>query len=135
MKTNWAVLAKSTAVVLVTGLIFLQGMVLTAQTLSSNSFTVTDRGADYRVLEAITVENGTNKVQRYTELATGMNYTNASGQWTESEEQITIQPTGGAAATQGRHKVYFPADIYNGVLEVVTPDGRHLQNRPVGVEL
>ena len=87
MKTNWAVLAKSTAVVLVTGLIFLQGMVLTAQTLSSNSFTVTDRGADYRVLEAITVENGTNKVQRYTELATGMNYTNASGQWTESEEQ------------------------------------------------
>jgi len=62
-----------------------------------------------------------------------MNFTNAYGQWQESKEEITLLPTGGAAATQGRHKVYFPADIYNGVLEVVTPDGRHLKSRPLGV--
>ena len=34
---------------------------------------------------------------------------------------------------QGQHQVYFPADIYNGVLEVITPDGRHLKSRPLAV--
>jgi len=99
----------------------------------ADGYTVTERGADYRVLQKTTIENGTNHVHRYTELATGMNYTNSFGQLTESKEQISILPTGGAAATQGRHQVYFPADIYNGVLEVVTPDGRHLRSRPLCV--
>ena len=72
-------------------------------------------------------------VHTYTELATGMHYTNSLGQWLESKEQIDILPQGGAAATQGQHKVYFPSDIYDGVLEVVTPDGKHLQSRPIGV--
>jgi hypothetical protein len=85
------------------------------------------------VLQKTVLENGTNRVHRYTELATGMNYTNASGQWTEAQEQISVLPTGGAVANQGRHQVYFPANIYNGVLEVVTPDGRHLKSRPLGV--
>ncbi len=100
---------------------------------AESDYTVTESGPDYKVLEKTTVENGTNCVHRYTELATGMNYTNASGQLTESREQITLLPSGGAAATQGRHKVYFPGNIYNGVIEVVTPDGRHLQSRPLGV--
>jgi hypothetical protein len=71
-------------------------------------------------------------VHRYTELATGMHY-QKDGQWVESKEQIDILPQGGAAALQGQHQVYFPADIYNGVLEVVTPDGRHLKSRPLAV--
>jgi hypothetical protein len=96
-------------------------------------YTVTERGADYNVWSKTTVENGTNRVHQYVELATGMNYTNNSGQWVESKEQITVLPGGGAAATQGRHQVYFPADIYNGVVEVVTPDGRHLKSRPLGI--
>lgn len=94
---------------------------------------VVERGPDWRVLQKNTVEHGTNCVHRYTELASGMHYTNASGQLVESQEQITVLPQGGAQAVQGRHQVYFPADIYNGVLEVVTPDGRHLQSRPLGV--
>jgi hypothetical protein len=96
-------------------------------------FAITQRGADWRVLSKTTVENGTNHIHQYTELATGLNYTNSYGQLVESKEQITILSTGGAAATQGRHQVYFPADIYNGVLEVITPDGRHLKSRPLGV--
>ena len=99
----------------------------------TGGFAVTERGPDWKVLQKTTVEHGTNRVHRYTELATGMNYTNASGQLVESKEQITILPGGGAAAVQGRHKVYFPADLYNGVIEVVTPDGRHLKSRPIGV--
>ena len=74
----------------------------------TGGYTVTERGPDWKVLQKTTVENGTNRVHRYVELATGLNYTNASGQLAESKEQITIQPGGGAAAVQGRHKVYFP---------------------------
>ncbi|MEI6196728.1 MAG: hypothetical protein WCS42_20615, partial [Verrucomicrobiota bacterium] len=96
-------------------------------------YAVTQQGPDWRVLSKTTVEHGTNRTHFYTELATGLNFQNSFGQWTESKEQITILPTGGAAATQGRHQVYFPADIYNGVLEVVTPDGRHLRSRPLVV--
>jgi len=100
---------------------------------AQSGYAVTERGPDYKVLQKTTVENGTNHVHRYTELATGMNYTNASGQLVETQEKVTILSTGGAVANQGRHQVYFPANIYNGVLQVVTPDGRHLQCRPLGV--
>ena len=115
------------------GLAFVLASITTLNLHAQTDYTVTERGLDFKVLEKTTVENGTNRVHRYTELATGLNYTNASGQLTESKEQITIQPGGGAAATQGRHKVFFPADIYNGVIEVVTPDGKHLKSRPLGV--
>jgi len=97
-------------------------------------YQVVDQGANYRVLQTTTTRNGTNTISRYTELATGLNFQNqTTGQWTPSQEQITVLPQGGAAATQGQHQVYFPADIYNGVLEVVTPDGRQLNSRPLGV--
>jgi hypothetical protein len=96
-------------------------------------YSVVERGADYSVLQSTTRVNGTNLVHRYVEVATGLNYKNSYGQWTESKEEIDILPQGGAAATQGRHKVYFPADIFNGALEVVTPEGRHLKSRPLGV--
>jgi len=99
----------------------------------TGGFAVTERGADYNVLQKTVLENGTNRVHHYTEVVTGMNYTNGYGQFVESKEEITILPMGGAAATQGRHQVYFPADIYNGVLEVVAADGRHLRSRPLCV--
>ena len=115
------------------GLAFVLAAITLHVQAQTTGYTVTGRGADYKVLQKTTVENGTNRIHQYTELATGLNYTNASGQWVESKEQITILPQGGAAATQGRHKVYFPSDIHNGVLEVVTPDGKHLRSRPLGV--
>lgn len=99
----------------------------------SDSYAVTERGADYAVHQKTTLENGTNRVHKYTELATGLNYTNASGQLVESKEEIDALPQGGAAATQGRHQAYFPGDIYQGVIEVVTPDGLHLKSRPMGI--
>ena len=115
------------------GLVFMFAVAATSTLHAQSGYTVTERGLDWKILSKTTVENGTNRVNRYVELATGLNYTNASGQLTEAKEQIFILPGGGAAATQGRHKVYFPADIYNGVIEVVTPDGRHLKSRPLGV--
>ena len=69
----------------------------------------------------------------YNELATGLNYKNAQGQWVESKEEIDVLPQGGAAATQGQHQVYFPGNIYQGQIEMVTPDGLKLYSRPVGL--
>jgi archaellum component FlaF (FlaF/FlaG flagellin family) len=67
-----------------------------------------------------------------TELATGMNHL-VNGVWVASTEDIEILPNGTAAATNGQHQAYFPGDIYNGVIEVVTPDGQHMQSRPLAL--
>ena len=66
----------------------------------------------------------------YTELATGLNFL-SNGQWTVSNEKIDILPNGLAAATNGQHQVYFPADISNGRIEMVTPDGRQVFSQPL----
>ena len=72
------------------------------------------------------------KKHNYTEIATGLNY-QKDGQWVASKEWIDILPNGTAAATQGQHQAYFPGDIYQGQIELVTPDGQHLKSRPLGL--
>ena len=90
-------------------------------------------------MERTTYERGANgeslpHTHRYTELASGMNYKDPkTGEWVESDEQIEIVGTGGAEAIHGQHQAYFPADIYDGVIELVTPDGKHLKSRPMGI--
>jgi hypothetical protein len=71
-------------------------------------------------------------IHQYTELATGLNHL-LNGQWVPSSEQIDILPDGTAAATNGQHQVYFPGNIYQGVIELVTPDGEYLNSRPLGL--
>ncbi len=100
-------------------------------------YTIVEQGANHRVWQRETYEQTPDgsivpQVHKYTELATGMNYLK-NGRWVESKEEIDILPNGTAAATQGQHQVYFPGDIYNGVIELVTPDGKHLRSRPVGL--
>jgi hypothetical protein len=68
----------------------------------------------------------------YTELASGLNHL-VNGQWVESSEQIDIQPNGTAQAVNGQHQAYFPGDIYQGEIELVTPDGVQLHSRPMGL--
>jgi len=72
-------------------------------------FAVTQRGADYKVLQNTVSENGTNRVHQITELATGLHYLN-NGQWQESRDEIVIAPSG-ATAQKGPHKVNFTANI------------------------
>jgi len=98
---------------------------------------ITLRGANQRVWQKTTYEKLPSgkivpHVQQYTELATGMHYWQ-NGQWVESKEQINILPNGTAAATQGRHQAYFPGDIGQGNIELVTPEGRILQSQPLGL--
>ncbi len=71
--------------------------------------------------------------QAYVELASGLNHL-VNGQWVESKEEIDVLPDGsGAVATNGQHQVYFPADIYQGKIKMVTPEGKILSSRPVGL--
>jgi len=107
-----------------------------AADIGSTAYSVIARDANSRVWQSQTISQTASgqtvtNTQHYTELATGLNYQDANGQWTESKQEITLTPQGSAEAVQGQHKVYFPPDIYNAPLEVVTSDGRHLRSRPL----
>jgi hypothetical protein len=100
-------------------------------------YAVTSRDANSRVWERTTYEQSPSgqivpKQHSYTEVATGLHHL-VNGQWVESKEEIDVLPDGNAAAANGQHQAYFPADIYNGVIELVTPDGQHLKSRPMGL--
>jgi hypothetical protein len=74
-------------------------------------------------------------LHQYVELATGLNFKNPqTGQWQPSSESIFIAPDGSSAsATNGQHQVYFPGNIYSGVIRLVTPDGQTLESQPIGL--
>ena len=98
-------------------------------------YAVVDRGANHRVWQRTTYQvtpdgRTVPHLQQYTELATSLHYWK-DGQWVESKEEINILPDGRAAATNGQHQVYFPVDIYQGVIVLVTPDGKQLTSRPL----
>ena len=102
------------------------------------TYSVVGRGPHERVWERTdyeTTPDGSRvpRVHRYKELATGMHFLNASNQWQETQELIQLAPDGSAAATNGPHRLYAPADIYEGVLQVVGPDGRSQRSRPMGI--
>jgi hypothetical protein len=103
------------------------------------AYSVVANDANSRVWERMVYEQGPNgtvvaRKHQFTELASGLNYQDPqTGQWQPSKEEIDILPNGGAAATKGAHQVYFPGDIAQGVIRLVTPDGRQLQSRPVGL--
>jgi hypothetical protein len=104
---------------------------------SPTPYTIVSRDANSRVWEKTTYEVSPSgeivpQVHRYTELGTGLCY-QQNGQWVDSQEQINLQPDGTASATQGQHQAYFPADIGNGVIKLITADGVELQSQPTGL--
>ena len=116
----------------------------TAQTNSPPPYTVTDVGADYRVLQrAMQVRNiasgkVTQQVEGYTELDRGMNYwtTNADhpqGGWAQSQDLIEITPTG-ARAVHGQMKAVISSDVTSiGAITLTTASGQAFQSRPLGL--
>ena len=106
-------------------------------TLQDTPYAVVSKGANQQVWQRTTYETRPDgkqipHVHQYTELATGLHYWN-NGQWVDSKEEINILPNGTAVATQGQQQAYFPGDIYQGVIELVTSDGKHLRTRPMGI--
>lgn len=103
----------------------------------TQSYGATERGAGYCVWAKTNYEiNASGQsvpvVHKYTELASGLNHL-VNGQWVPSKEEIDILPDGTAAATNGQHQVYFPGDVYNGEIREITPDGKVLRSRPLGL--
>jgi hypothetical protein len=100
-------------------------------------YAVVDQDGNSRVWERTVYEldpsgNAVPKEHYYNELATGLNHL-VNGQWLASSEDIDILPNGTAAATNGQHQAYFPGDIYEGQIELVTPDGLQLFSQPVAL--
>jgi len=100
-------------------------------------YAITRQDANSRVWERTTYETSPDgkaipHLHKYTEVATGLNHL-VNGQWVASKEEIDINSDGTAAAINGQHQAYFPSDIYNGQIELVTPDGLQLKSQPVGL--
>ena len=92
--------------------------------LPDTSFQAISRNANETIWQKTSYEVGTDgnqypHIHTVTELTTGLNHW--IGEWVPSDENIITLPDGTAAATNGSHQVYFPADIYNGVIKVITP--------------
>jgi hypothetical protein len=105
---------------------------------SPTPYAVMSRGADSAVWQRETYGRAPDgsvvtNIQKYTELANGLNYL-VNGQWAPSTENVEISADGtSASATNGQHQAYFPADIYNGVIKLVTPNGKNLESQPIGL--
>ena len=105
---------------------------------AASAYRIGERGPHHRVWQKITTTTNafgrifTRTNQAYVELATGMHHWQ-KGKWVASSDQIEILPEGDAAATNGQHQVYFPSDIYDGVIRLVTPEGKLLVSRPLGL--
>jgi len=107
----------------------------TAGVETGGSWRATERGPHHRTVWRTTWKTNslgvvTASTNCVVELATGMHF-HSGNEWVESMEQIDILPDGRAAATNGQHKVWFPPDIFDGVIDLVTPDGKHLKSRPL----
>jgi len=109
----------------------------TTATATATPYSVVANGPNHRIWQSTTYEvtpDGKTlpHLQQYEEVATGLNHL-VNGQWVESKEEIDILPDGTAAATNGQHQVYFPGDIYQGAILLVTPEGKQLTSRPLGL--
>jgi hypothetical protein len=101
-------------------------------------YAAVERGANHRVWQRTTYEKTASgqtipRIHKYTELATGLHF-QKDGQWVESKAEIEILASGaGATASQGQHKVTFPPDLYDGLIELHTPDAKWLRSRVLGL--
>jgi hypothetical protein len=75
------------------------------------------------------------RVHRVTELATGLNYRDSSGQWVASRE--IIEPVeGGAMAVQGQTRVWWANNLADAwPMRIETPDGKNLKAQVLGITL
>ena len=106
---------------------------------ASTPYQRVDTGANYQVWRWQTFEplgNGNIVTHNHsvTELASGLNYQNANGQWVPSQEEITPYAQG-AVAQQGAYQVAFASDLsVAGAIDMQTPDpAKRLQSDILGL--
>ena len=107
-------------------------------TLQDTPYAVVERGANHQVWQKTVYETRPDgrqipHIHQYTELATGLNYQDKSGNWLESKEEIELVG-GGAVARQGQHQVKFAANLKTaGAIDMQTPDGKQLRSHILGL--
>jgi hypothetical protein len=99
---------------------------------------VVERGGNHRVWQWETYEKSpagqiVARPHQITELAAGLHYQDASGQWVEAQEMI--EPfSGGAIAQQGQHQVIFANNLNShGAIDMQTPDKKRLRSNILGL--
>lgn len=107
-----------------------------AVALSSAHFSVVRRSENWQVWER-TVCRWTpsgkiaSNTESYVECGSGLNFKNSAGDWEPSSENIAILADGSGAATNAVCKAYFPPDIYDGTITLITGQGVKLQSQPL----
>jgi hypothetical protein len=77
--------------------------------------------------------NPVQRLSRYTEVATGLNFLDANGVWQPTVEQMSPHPER-AAALAGYYKVVLKRNInQSGAVRLITPDGKEVKNNPLGL--
>lgn len=104
---------------------------------SPTAYEIVRQDLNSRVWQQEVYEIGSNgdvltNLNQYIELASGLNHW-VGGQLAPSVEEVDILLDGTAAATNGQHKAYFPTDIFEGEIELVTPDNKHLKSQPAAL--
>jgi len=96
------------------------------------------RGPHHRVVQTVAPQpqaDGTTyyTTNTYTEIANGMHFMDATGNWIESKEEIEII-NGVGVARQGQHRVIFAASASDvPAIDMQMPDGNRLQSRVAGI--
>jgi hypothetical protein len=105
---------------------------------ADTAYSIVERGANHNVWEKLSYEMGPDgkvvpRTHRYVELASGMNYKDANGQWRKSKEVIESYP-GGAIAQNGQYQVIFANNLNSyGAIDVQTPDKKRLRSNILGL--
>ena len=92
-------------------------------------------GSSHGVGQQPTAGVVTPEIHRVTEVATGLNFLDSSGVWTQSADLIEPLTSGGAAAVHGRYSAYFsPAGLNDdAALTIVSQSNRVYQARVLGI--
>jgi len=102
------------------------------------AYSMIDQGANHRVWQRQVFERApdgriVSRPHQFTELASGMNYQDAQGNWVPSQE--IIEPSAqGAVAQQGQYQVIFANNLNTaGAIDMHTPDGKELRSNILGL--
>lgn len=102
-------------------------------------YSVVASDANSSIWERTVYEQGPNgeivaEKQQYTQIESGLNHL-VENQYIPSSEDIVMLPDGSFASTNCQFQVFWPSEIYNGEIKMVTPDGLQLDSSPVGLLL
>lgn len=74
------------------------------------------------------------RTNNYIEVATGLNFKDATGQWQRTREEFISRPSA-FVAENGSHKVILAREIHSaGSLDVLTPNGARLRGHVLGID-